>query len=196
LVQTASAVLDYFAADAEAWEGITYMKARTVAGDPRGAEDFLKRLQEVDWKRYGQGRSRSDLRQMRLKLEKEQGAAHPLKAGRGGYYDIDFLLMYLRLKSAGVFFRVLNTPARIEVLESMGDIDRGEAKFLLDAATFYRALDHGLRVLSGHSEAKLPKSDVQRETLTALLRRWTPIPLSELGEIRNKVGAAFDRLFG
>jgi len=104
--------------------------------------------------------------------------------------------MFLRLKSAGVFFRVLNTPARIEVLESMGDIDRAEAKFLLDAATFYRALDHGLRVISGHAEAKLPKSEVQRETLAALLRRWTPIPLSELGEISNKVSAAFDRLFG
>ena len=47
---------------------------------------------------------------MRMRLEKEQGAAHPLKAGRGGYYDIDFLLMYLRLKSAGMFFKVLNTP--------------------------------------------------------------------------------------
>ena len=56
---------------------------------------------------------------MRLRLEREQGSSHPLKAGRGGYYDIDFLLMYLRLKSAGVFFKVLNTPARIEVLVNM-----------------------------------------------------------------------------
>ncbi len=42
---------------------------------------------------------------MRLRLEKEQGEANPLKAGRGGYYDIDFALMYLRLKGAGVFLR-------------------------------------------------------------------------------------------
>lgn len=197
LVQTESAVTEYFARTAETWEGITYMKSRAVAGDPIQAEAFLHQLQEVDWRRYGQsGRSRSDLRQMRARLEREQGPLHPLKAGRGGYYDIDFLLMYLRLKSAGVFFRVLNTPARIEVLDSMGDIDRAEAQFLLDAATFYRALDHGLRVLSGHAGAKLPKAEVQREMLAALLRRWTPIPLSELGEIRNKVSAAFDRLFG
>ena len=158
LVQTESAVKEYFKRSAEAWEGITYMKSRAVAGDPARAEAFLHQLQEEDWKRYGQGgRSRSELRQMRVRLEKEQGPLHPLKAGRGGYYDIDFLLMYLRLKSAGVFFRVLNTPARIEVLESMGDMDRAEAQFLLDAATFYRALDHGLRVLSGHAEGKLPE---------------------------------------
>src|SRR5579871_5349430 len=197
LVQSASTVLKYFAGAAEAWEGITYMKSRAVAGDLRGAEDFLKRLQEVDWQRYGLGgRSRTDLRQMRMKLEKEQGASHPLKAGRGGFYDIDFLLMYLRLKSAGIFFKVLNTPERIEVLESMGDLDRSAAKFLLDTASFYRALDHGLRVLSGHAEGRLPKTETQRETLNALLRRWTTIPLSDLGEIVNRTRAAFDKLFG
>jgi glutamate-ammonia-ligase adenylyltransferase len=133
---------------------------------------------------------------MRSRLEKEQGPLHPLKAAHGGYYDIDFLLMYLRLKSAGVFFRVLNTPARIEVLESMGDIDRAEAQFLLDAATFYRALDHGLRVISGHAESKLPKNEVQREMAAELLRRWSPIRLGELAEIAIKVSAAFDRVFG
>ncbi len=197
LVQTESAVTDYFARTAEAWEGITYMKSRAVAGDPEGAEAFLHQLQEVDWRRYGQsGRSRADLRQMRLKLEKEQGPVHPLKAGRGGYYDIDFVLMYLRLKSAGIFFKVLNTPARLEVLESIEHLDRAGAKFLLETATFYRALDHGLRVLSGHAEGRLPKSEVQRETLGALLKRWTPIPLSDLAEIRNKTRAVFDKLFG
>jgi len=103
----------------------------------------------------------------------------PLKAGRGGYYDIDFILMYLRLKSAGIFFKVLNTPARIEVLESMGHLDPEEAKFLNETATFYRALDHSLRVFSGHAEAKLPSSEAQLETIGALLRRWSPIRLED-----------------
>jgi glutamate-ammonia-ligase adenylyltransferase len=133
---------------------------------------------------------------MRARLEREQGATRPLKAGRGGYYDIDFLLMYLRLKSAGVFFTVLNTPARIEVLEHMGDLSRQDAQFLHDAATFYRALDHGLRVITGHAESRLPGSDAQLEALNALLPRWTPIPLAELGKIRTETRAVFDRFFG
>src|SRR5579883_609650 len=196
LVQSESAVMEYFSHAAEAWEGITYMKSRAVAGDPGRAEAFLHQLQETDWKHYGQsGRSRSDLRQMRIRLEKEQGPSHPLKAGRGGYYDIDFLLMYLRLKSAGIFFKVLNTPARIEVLENLGELDRETAAFLLQAATFYRALDHGLRIISGHIEGKLPKAEAQREMLAALLRRWTPVPLSDWNEIRNRTRAAFDKHF-
>ncbi len=196
LVQTESAVKDYFGRAAEAWEGITYMKSRAVAGDPERAQKFLHDLQDVDWQRYGQsGRSRADLREMRSRLEKELGSSHPLKAGRGGYYDIDFLLMYMRLKSAGVFFKVLNTPARIEVLLNMESVSQHEARFLIDAATFYRALDHGLRVISGHAEGRLPKAEVQLDTLREVLPRWTPIPLADLEKVRSETRSLFDRFF-
>jgi glutamate-ammonia-ligase adenylyltransferase len=197
LVVTEGSFKDYFARTAEAWEGITYMKSRVVAGDAGRGERFLHELQDLDWQRYGQsGRSRTDLRQMRMRLEKETGAAHPLKAGRGGFYDIDFMLMYLRLKNAGVYYKVLNTPERIEVLESMGHLDKQGAKFLKEAATFYRALDHGIRVLTGHAEAKLPTAETQVEALAALLRRWSPIPLSALDDIRSRTRMAFEKLFG
>ncbi len=196
LVQTESAVKDYFTRTAEAWEGITYMKSRAVAGEPLSADLFLHHLQAIDWVRYGQsGRSRTDLRQMRQRLEKEQATIHPLKAGRGGYYDIDFLLMYLRLKTAGVFFRSLNTPERIEVLENMHILDKSEAGFLRDAATFYRALDHGLRVRSGHAEGKLPAA-AQRAALGVLIKRWTSAPLDALDAVRDHTRELFDRLFG
>ena len=197
LVQTESAIKDYFAKSAEAWEGITYMKSRVVAGDPLRAERFLYEVQDLDWKRYGQGgRSRTDLKQMRAKLEKEQGVAHPFKAGRGGYYDIDFILMYLRLKSAGIFYKVLNTPERIEVLEGLGHLDRETAEFLNEAATFYRSLDHGMRVMTGHSQDRLPSSAAQEETLNALLKRWTPVPLSAVDEIQSKTRSVFAKIFG
>ncbi|MEQ1886647.1 MAG: glutamine-synthetase adenylyltransferase [Bryobacteraceae bacterium] len=197
LVQTEAAMKDYFGRAAEAWEGIAYMKSRTVAGDPQRAERFLHQLQQIDWERYGQGgRSRTDLKQMRMKIEREQGAAHPFKDGRGGYYDIDFILMYLRLKSAGVFFKVLNTPARIEVIEGMGHLDRETAGFLNDAATFYRALDHGIRILTGHTQDKLPTAEAHLETLSDLLKRWTPIPLTDVDEIRTRTRALFERIFG
>ncbi|MEQ1946671.1 MAG: glutamine-synthetase adenylyltransferase [Bryobacteraceae bacterium] len=197
LVQTEAALKDYFGRAAEAWEGIAYMKSRAVAGNPKRAERFLHQLQQIDWQRYGQGgRSRTDLKQMRMKIEREQGAAHPFKDGRGGYYDIDFILMYLRLKSAGVFFKVLNTPARIEVIEGMGHLDRETAGFLNDAATFFRALDHGIRVLTGHTQDKLPTAEAHLESLSDLLRRWTPIPLSEVDEIRSRTRTIFERIFG
>jgi [glutamine synthetase] adenylyltransferase / [glutamine synthetase]-adenylyl-L-tyrosine phosphorylase len=203
LVQTVSAYKEYLAGRAEAWEGITYMKSRAVAGNSETATNFLHELQDVDWRRYGQsGRSRTDLRNMRARLEREQGESNPLKAGVGGFYDIDFALMYLRLKSAGIFYPVLNTPERIDIIEKMGHLDRTDAEFLQDAAAFYRAIDHGLRVYSGHAEGNLPNSEAHLETLTRLVRRWTPdrlhdAPLRDkLEEIRTRTRTFFKRLFG
>ena len=179
------------------------MKSRAVAGNLERATDFLHRLQEVDWRRYGQsGRSRQQLAQMRARLEKEQGPRNPLKAGAGGYYDIDFALMYLRLKGAGIFYRVLNTPARLDVIEQMGHLEREDADFLRDAAVFYRAIDHGLRVSSGYAGGHLPAAPSQSELLAELVRRWTPNHLHDqrldlkLNEIRQKTRAFFNRIFG
>jgi glutamate-ammonia-ligase adenylyltransferase len=203
LVQSESAYKVYFAGGAEAWEGISYMKARGIAGDVRRATAFLHELQEVDWRRYGQGmRSREDLVHMRMRLEKEQGPRNPLKAGPGGYYDIDFALMYLRLRGAGVFYKVLNTPERIDVIEAMGHLSRGDAEFLREAATFYRAIDHGQRIATGRAEGSLPASQSQLEILANLVRRWTPAHLNDrpldvtLAEIRRRTRRYFNRLFG
>ena len=139
---------------------------------------------------------------MRSRLEREQGGRNPLKAGTGGYYDIDFALMYLRLKGAGIFFKVLNTPERIDVIEKMGHLEPEDADFLRDAATFFRALDHGQRVSTGHAGGNLPAAQAQLEVLTNLVKRWTPAHLHRqpidimLAEIRRRTREFFDRLFG
>ncbi|MCC7176663.1 MAG: glutamine-synthetase adenylyltransferase [Bryobacterales bacterium] len=202
LVQTESGYTEYFTKSAEAWEGITYMKSRAVAGDTERATRFLQSLQDVDWRRHGQGgRSRKALVEMRARLEREQGPLNPLKAGRGGYYDIDFALMYLRLRGAGIFYKFLNTPARIDVIEKMGHLEAADAEFLRDAATFYRAVDHGLRVSTGHTEGDLPGSPSQLENLTELIGRWTPDHLRnqpldvELAQIQARTREYFNRLF-
>lgn len=201
LVQTERAFRDYFERKAEAWEGMAYMKAHAVAGDLDEATEFLNELQEIDWRRYGQsGRSRSDLRKMRLRLQRELGDSNPLKAGEGGYYDIDFVLMYLRLRSAGIFFRQLNTPRRIDVVEKMGHLERTDAAFLREAALFYRSVDHGLRLIHGHAAGSLPKSQLELDTLADLVGRWRDSEgeslVAEWESMRVRTREVFDRLFG
>lgn len=203
LVQTESGYKTYFAQHAEAWEGITYMKSRAVAGNLERGTAFLHELQQVDWRRYGQSmRSREELALMRARLEREQGPRNPLKAGPGGYYDIDFALMYLRLRGAGIFYKALNTPERIEVIEAIGHIPRSDADFLRKAAAFYRAVDHGQRVATGHAEGSLPSAQAQVDVLTKLVKRWTPQELHErplaetMADLRRETRRYFNRLFG
>ena len=109
--------------------------------------------------------------------------------------------MYLRLKSAGVFYKVLNTPQRIDIIERMGHLDRDDAAFLHDAAVFYRSLDHALRIFSGHAEGSLPNAETKLEALTELASRWTPEHLHhrplkiELSQIQAQTREIFERLF-
>ncbi|HEU5021609.1 MAG TPA: glutamine-synthetase adenylyltransferase [Bryobacteraceae bacterium] len=202
LVQTEGAYRKYFAHKAQAWEGLSYMKARAIAGDIEKGTAFLVELQEIDWKRYGQARrSREELAHMRRRLEKEQGVRNPLKAGVGGYYDIDFALMYLRLRDAGSFYKALNTPRRIEVIVRAGGLSAADAGFLSDAATMFRAIDHGLRVATGHAEGRLPTNPTQVAVMTELVHRWVPPALrqgsveSVMKKIRRETRAFFERIF-
>ena len=202
LVQTESTYRRYFAHSAQAWEGISYMKARAIAGDAERGTAFLGELQIIDWERYGKGRrSREELAHMRKRLEREQGVRNPLKAGEGGYYDIDFMLMYLRLRDAGSFYKALNTPKRIEVIVESGNLDPGDAVFLNEAATLFRAIDHGLRVATGHAEGRLPTNPAQIAILTELVHRWVPAALhrgtleSVIKRIRRETRAFFERVF-
>lgn len=202
LVQPEGMFLEYFAQSAEAWEGIAYMKARAVAGNVERATRFLNELQKVDWRRYGQShRSKKQLSEMRARLEKEQGRNHPLKAGRGGFYDIDFVLLYLRLRSAGIFFKVLNTLERIDVVEQMGHLEPDDAAFLRGAATMFRTLDHAMRVYTGQNTNSLPDAPAAREALAAMLQRWLPEPVlppkleQRLSQIQEQTRETFERLF-
>lgn len=202
LVQTESKYVEYFSSKAEAWEGIAYMKARGVAGDTERATLFLNDLQQVDWRRYGQsGRSKHDLRQMRMRLQREQGQITPLKAAEGSYYDADFILMYLRLKGAGMFFKSLNTPERIDIVEKMGHLERSDAEFLQQATKHFRALDHAVRVVRGRAEEKIPSSPEQREMIVELIHRWTGERSTSadldthLVELQHKMRQLFDRVF-
>ena len=197
LVQTESSFKRYFAEKAEAWEGIAYMKARAVAGDLQRGTGFLSELQEVDWHRYGTSSHLGPmLVAMRQKLDEEQGQTHPFKAGAGGYYDIDFILMYLRLRDAGLFFRSLNTPQRIEILRTSHSLTTSQAETIARLAVFFRSLDHGIRVSAGPTN-RIPTSRSQLEMATELLGRWSGVRLhgESLADLVAQVRTETRRLF-
>ena len=179
LVQSEGQFLAYFADRAESWEVITYMKARHVTGDPGRGREFLAELQAVIWKRYSHLEGfASLLLRMRRRLQEEQGDRKPLRSGAGGYYDIDFLLLYWRLRHASSFYESLNTPERVEIIGQTDPPFEPELATLLDGARVLRALDHGTRVFAGSSAHALPPTAWQRELLGELVARWLPSPLA------------------
>ena len=203
LIQTESRYKKYFAEQAEPWEAMTYMKARTIAGDIERGTSFLSELQNVDWERFGTSRDTAGkLMEMREKLERSQGPSHPIKAGPGGYYDIDFILMSLRLKDAVLFFSSLNTRARIEMIRAMGGLTATQVDRLSRAAVIFRSLDHAIRLATGPSSHKLPSSPSQLEIVANLLGRWSPVKpapaqlSNTVDELRQSTRQLFHEIFG
>ncbi len=175
LVQTEGQFLAYFADRAESWEVITYMKARHVAGDGARGREFLADLQGAIWRRFSHlDGFASLLLKMRGRLEAEQGTVKPLRSGPGGYYDIDFLLLYWRLRHAGSFYESLNTPERVEIIRQTDPAFDDRLDTLLDGARVLRAIDHGTRVFAGSSAHALPPTAWHRELLGELVARWLP----------------------
>ena len=203
LVQTEKQFLAYFADRAESWEALTYMKARTVAGDSDCGKRFLASLQHIMWQQFAHREElRALLARMRSRLESEQGDAKPLKSGPGGYYDVDFLLLYWRLVRAEAFYESLNTPQRIEIIRETDPARSADLEVLLRATTVFRSLDHGVRLTKGTSSHDLPPTEWQRELLGELVARWLPEedrdqPLADLlASARESVRAVFNRTFG
>jgi len=149
LVQLESGYRDYFSKSAEAWEGITYMKSgrwrATRSGPPSSSS--LSRT----WT--------GALRAGRAVAPGAGGDARQAREGAGLREPAQSRtrrLLRHRLRAdvpapagAGIFYKFLNTPARIDVIEKMGHLEAADAEFLRDAAIFYRAVDHGLRVSTG-----------------------------------------------
>ena len=175
LVQTESQFITYFSGQAESWEALTYMKARTVAGDHEKGKEFLATLQEVLWEGFARREELASLLvRMRKRIEAEQGDSKPLKSGPGGDYDIDFILLYWRLLHAESFYETLNTPQRIEIIRKTDPEYEHDLDVLLRATRILRSVDHAVRVSKGAASHALPPTQWQRELLSELVGRWLP----------------------
>ena len=190
LVESSRFVDEYFRLRAEPWEAITYMKSRAIAGDVERGTALLTEVQDRIGARFGHGPLAAEqLLDMRRRLEATCNPHNFLKVGPGGYYDIDFVLTFLRLREAGVFFSSLNSLERLDVVERMGQITSRQAAVLREGAIFLRALQHALRLESGRTDNDLPLEGPAAAACTRLAERWFPESLRgrPLGETVEEV---------
>jgi [glutamine synthetase] adenylyltransferase / [glutamine synthetase]-adenylyl-L-tyrosine phosphorylase len=155
LVTTPAQLARYFARDARAWEAITYLRLRYVAGDTRVAERALEAAHDGIAAVAGHAGFERDLHEMRRRLEETD--SHPnLKTGAGGTYDIDYLTGRLQAKhgirGSG------NLSERANLAGSQGWLDAGDAKELAENARFLRFLEHNVRLVTGRSGKWIPRA--------------------------------------
>lgn len=206
LVETADAFLDYFAGAAEVWEGVTYLKARPVAGDFELGERLGRGLRAALAQRFRDPDAvRAALREMRRRLEEEsaktEGAADNFKTGPGGVYDLDFLAGGAALLDGAASLAGQSLREQVDRWAAAAPLADAEREQLGNVARLFRAVDHAGRLATGRALSALPagaRGEVVAELAGRWLgERWTPATLAGcLAERRHAVRAVFQRVFG
>jgi glutamate-ammonia-ligase adenylyltransferase len=196
LTVTPAAIDAYLNEEGQAWEAITYTKLRHIAGDTNVASEAIDATISSP-NRFGTVSSfAKDLREMRGKLEGSEPADN-FKTGRGGVYDIDFLVGYLLVRH-GIPTTDENTRERLQKLARAGLLSTADPEVLLNALDFWRTLDHVTRLATGKPQRSLPVAENARRSVQELVIRLLPgetaANLDHIVETRNAVRSAFDRL--
>jgi glutamate-ammonia-ligase adenylyltransferase len=180
LVPTAEAFLEYLSAEAAAWEAITFLKLRPVAGNLELGAEICAGAQRRCALRYGgpancpeaAGFAR-ELARVRAKVE--QDAQGPRARGRfkkmaGGFYDVEYIAGYLTL-ARSITPPGGNTYAQVRGLEEAGALEPADLETLYSTATLYRGADHAARLITGRPLSTWPEPALA-ERMARLLGRW------------------------
>ena len=174
LVTTPAQLTKYFAREAQAWEAITYLRLRYIAGDPVLAQRAAEAVQQGIENVAGRPDFDHELAEMRHRLE-ESDLNPNLKTGSGGAYDIDYLAGRLQAKHR--VWENGNLAARVRLLASRGLLAEEDARELCDNAEFLRALEHYIRLVTGRPGKWLPVQEHAAECVTKLMSVQMPARL-------------------
>ncbi|HEX9119055.1 MAG TPA: hypothetical protein VF840_00795 [Terriglobales bacterium] len=169
LVMTVAHVEEYFRREAQAWEALSFTKLRHVAG----ADELSRRVlhSAPEWMAHFASDTGfvSAVRGMRSKLEKPEAGVLNLKTGAGAVYDIDFiagaLAVWHQVRLRG------NMRQRLRGLAGAHLLSEPEFVLLDEAAEFYRALEHAIRIVSGRARKTLPVGEHARSAVEELASR-------------------------
>ena len=209
LVITEDGLLSYLRETAQAWEGLTYLKAWPVAGNMVLGTRMVERVLATILNRFRSHPDlEGDLQQMRRRLEREVAVTpSDPKTAPGGYYDIDFCVSYMRLRHGLDLPFGANILEQIAGLRSAGVIQAEDAQAMSEGAAFLRAVDHAIRLVTGKPAQGLPEHVGEAECVESLVRKWGLLgqPGSERGEeslarrlreVQQQVRYVYRRLVG
>ena len=142
LVSSVDAFRRYQQEEAWVWELQALTRARPFAGDTQTTHDFASIRENVLTIARDMNQVKSDVLAMRERLRTEHGDANPLKHGRGGLLDIEFVVQLGLLLNAAEHpdvIRFTQVGHQLKALHECGWINAGAFK-ILDSA--YLQLSH------------------------------------------------------
>jgi glutamate-ammonia-ligase adenylyltransferase len=194
LVTSTASFERYQCEQAQPWEHMALLRARPIAGDVETARVVLDRTRR---RVVGSGRDAwPELGEMRQRVARERAAASgesiPIKTGRGGLMDVDFLAAGAVLESGAESLQ--EWPSVAAMLRATAPGKRTEA-LLADYDTL-RVVEARCRWLRRHAVESL---DTEPEALACIADLVEPgLPpaalLERVARCRERIRSAFDRV--
>jgi len=142
--------------DAWTWEHQALLRARAVAGDANLCLRFEEARRRVLCTAVRRDTLRSEVKSMRQRMRRELSQAGPgqfdIKQDAGGIADIEFLVQYWVLSTAGAHPELVTYSDNIRQLEGLARVrvvDAKTAQWLKGAYIGYRTLLHHLSLEGG-----------------------------------------------
>jgi glutamate-ammonia-ligase adenylyltransferase len=178
--------------DAETWEHIALLRARAIAGSIEPAQLLIDRIRRAV---VGTGRAPwRYLADLRSRVEHERAPKSdgrvPIKTGRGGVMDVDFLATGGILECGAAYLPELpSVPAMLNKLELGSAADSLLADYLA-----LRVIEARCRWLRGRAVEELETADEPLALTAELVEPGLsgPALLARVADVRARVRSAFD----
>jgi glutamate-ammonia-ligase adenylyltransferase len=190
LVITPAQLERYLADEAQPWEALTYTKLRFVAGREELALSVLPMVESRILKLASATGFAQAVVEMRTRLEKSNRYAHSFKLAPGGFYDIDFIVSFLMLRSASPGSG--NTLSRLEHLQRTGVMQRADVDELRSATILYRTAEHLIRLVTGRARPELPAAEHARAAVEDLAGNI--LGQNETGDTQHRLNITAERV--
>ena len=200
LVLHRGAMEKYYLEQGRDWERYAFIKARAIAGDLEGGNDFLGWLQPFIYRRHLDYGAVQALREMKGLIARQielKEMSHDLKLGPGGIREVEFIAQAHQLIWGGRH-PALQTPELFRVLDSLVAekfLPEAEVLSLKDAYVFLRNSEHVIQAEFDRQTHLLPADELSQTRLAqAMGYESYVLYLDALERHRSNVSLSFDQL--
>jgi glutamate-ammonia-ligase adenylyltransferase len=175
LVQSVSALRDYYQHRGQLWERQALLRARPVAGDTGLAQQVMQVIDAFVYQVPIGPAIVDNITAMRQRIQHERVRAGQerwdIKVGYGGLVDIEFLVQAYQLLY-GVHLPALQVTSTSDALDALvreGILPAQETQSLQHAYSFLRRVESALRIVDDRSINAIPDNQAEQRRLARRL---------------------------
>lgn len=201
IIMTFDGLENYYQTQARDWERYAMIKARPVAGDQHGGEQFMTFIKPFIYRRYLDYGAFEEIRSLKQQMTQElqrKDRLDNIKLGPGGIREIEFIGQAFQLIRGGKDTTLQARRIQL-ILKRLGEknlISEKESHFLISAYRFLRRVENRLQEYQDKQTHNLPKSTQGQNLLAYSLDypNWDNLQ-SDLEKIRTQVHQIFSQVF-